>query len=766
MHKLFAGVFALFTLVGVASAQSADDLLPVEQAFKVSAKIATPGTIAVHWDIAPDYYLYRARIKSKTTQAGAKLGALALPDGEKKHDEFLGDVEVYHHTIDATLPYKLTDTAAKALSLTITAQGCHQTDPKICYPPHPTLLTLQIPAASTPLAQTASPIHPPLEPEDANGNASAAGLDLKSASPLIQLGGASATAAASGPLPGEQAFVFEVIAASPTALLARWTMPKGYYLYRDKSTVSLVDGNGVRLAAPKWPQGVDHSDEHFGTVKVYFDQVELPIAFSREHGDAQTVKIHAEYQGCKDNGICYPVMTRDVSVALPAASAAQLAAANASFIAPPVSPAAAASSGSLSTDNAQRSTPPAPGALGILGALLLALGGGLILNLMPCVLPVLSLKVLGLAQSGESVAKARTHALIYTAGVLVAFVAIGLTVVALRATGQALGWGFQLQQPLFVAALVYVLFAIGLSLSGVFNFGAGLAGVGQNLGNRSGPAGDFFTGVLAVVVASPCTAPFMGSALAYAFASSSLVALLVFLALGIGLALPFLAVGFVPGLAHRLPRPGAWMETLKQVLAFPMYLTAVWLVWVLGNQRGIDAVGWVLIGAVVLALGLWWWEHSRYRGGTIGRVLALGVLLAALLPLVQVTRLAVPAAALASATQDFVPYSAERLASLRAEGRGVFVDMGADWCVTCKVNEKAVLDTAAFRDVLQRNNAVLMKGDWTNVDPAITAFLQEYKAVGVPLYVVFRPGAAGRGEALPTVLTHGIVAQALTPGAP
>lgn len=755
MHKLFAGVFALFTLVGVASAQSADDLLPVEQAFKVSAKITAPGTIALHWDIAPDYYLYRARIKSKTAQAGATLGELALPDGEKKHDEFLGDVEVYHHAIDTILPYTLADASTNALALTITAQGCHETDPKICYPPHPTLLTLEIPAAGVAVGLAPSPLTPALESQG-----------LKGAAPLIQLGGASATAADSGPLPADQAFVFEVIAASPTELLARWTMPKGYYLYRDKSTVGLVDGAGVRLAAPKWPQGIDHSDEHFGTVKVYFDQVELPIALSRKSGDAQTVKVHAEYQGCLENGICYPMMTREVSVALPPASAGQLAVANASFIAPAATPTAAAGPNSSISDNAQRSTPPGPSALGILGALLLALGGGLILNLMPCVLPVLSLKVLGLAQSGESVAKARNHALIYTAGVLVAFVAIGLTVVAMRATGQALGWGFQLQQPLFVAVLVYVLFAIGLSLSGVFNAGAGLAGIGQNLGNRSGPAGDFFTGVLAVVVASPCTAPFMGSALAYAFASSSLVALLVFIALGLGLALPFLAVGFVPGLAHRLPRPGAWMETLKQVLAFPMYLTAVWLVWVLGNQRGIDAVGWVLIGAVVLALGLWWSEHARYRGGTPGRVLAVLVLLAALLPLVQVARLAVPAQAQAARGQDVVPYSAERLASLRAEGRGVFVDMGADWCVTCKVNEKAVLDTAAFRDVLQRNNAVLMIGDWTNVDPAITAFLQEYKAVGVPLYVVFRAGVAGSGEALPTVLTQGIVAQALGPAAP
>jgi thiol:disulfide interchange protein DsbD len=376
-------------------------------------------------------------------------------------------------------------------------------------------------------------------------------------------------------------------------------------------------------------------------------------------------------------------------------------------------------------------------------------------------LPVLSLKALSLTTSGESRASARAHALWYTAGVLVAFAAVGLAVIGLRAAGQALGWGFQLQQPVFVAVLVYVLFAIGLSLSGVFNIGAGLAGVGQNLGNRSGAAGDFFTGVLAVVVASPCTAPFMGSALAYAFSASSFVALLVFLALGIGLALPFLLVGFVPALAARLPRPGAWMETLKQFLAFPMYLTAVWLAWVLGNQRGIDAIGWVLIGATVLALGLWWWERHRYQGHPLQRVIAVVVVLAALLPIAQIARIETPAAR--AATSGTIPYSAERLAGLRAEGRSVFVDVGADWCVTCKVNEKAVLDTDAFRDLLKRSNAVLMTADWTNVDPAITAFLQDYKAVGVPLYVVFRAGEAGPGHALPTVLTQAIVEQALAP---
>jgi len=756
MRNLFAGLATalVITLAGAANSARAQDesgLLPVEQAFKLSARTDGAGKLALHWDIAQDYYLYRSRIKAKTTQAGLTLGTLDLPPGEQKHDEFLGEVEVYHHSIDATLPYTLTDASAKSASVTLTVQGCHETDPKICYPPSPTTVSVEVADAG---AKSIAP-----DPAPAGAGGTALGIQL----------GTGATSGLPGtdasPLPPEQAFVFEAIAQSPTTILARWTMPKNYYLYRDKSIVTLTDGNGVQLGAPQWPAGVDHTDEHFGMVKVYFDQVELPITLLREQGTAQSVKLHAEYQGCLENGICYPVMQKDVVVELPAASLEQLAAAKASFVPVPKSIAAQAAPATATSPASQPSPPdPQPSLGGILGALLAAVLGGLVLNLMPCVLPVLSLKVLGLAQSGESAEKARKHALIYTAGVLVAFSAIGLAAIGLRAAGQALGWGFQLQQPIFVAVLVYVLFAIGLSLSGVFNIGAGLAGVGQNLGNRGGAAGDFFTGVLAVVVASPCTAPFMGSALAYAFSASSLVALLVFLALGVGLALPFLLIGFVPALAARLPKPGAWMETLKQLLAFPMYLTAVWLVWVLGNQRGIDAVGWVLIGAVVLALGLWWWERSRYRDGMLARAFALLVVLGAALPLWQVGQLALPRAAQA-ANADTFAYSAERLAELRAEGHGVFVDVGADWCVTCKVNEKAVLFTDAFRDLLKRNNAVFMSADWTNVDPAITAFLQQYKAVGVPLYVVFRAGEPGPGQALPTVLTQAIVEDAFKPKA-
>ncbi|MBX3690991.1 MAG: protein-disulfide reductase DsbD [Dokdonella sp.] len=733
LRILLAGLVAL-TVPTCVLAQEQDGLLPVEQAFALRAEIREPGRIDLHWDIAKDYYLYKSRISAKTAQAGTTLGKPELPKGIERHDEFFGDVEIYHDAVDAHIDYTA-DPATTTIELSVTVQGCHEVDPKICYPPHPTRLALVVPAMA---AATPSLF----------GSAPAGGVLGLAAQPLND----------DEPLPAEQAFVFEAIAMSPTEVLARWTMPNGYYLYRDRSRVDAVDAAGVELGQPTWPQGIDHEDEHFGTVVVYYGQVELPIALKRADGAAGTFTLRGEFQGCKENGICYPVMQRDVVVDLPAASKEQLAAAAASF--KPATPAAAMVA-DASADNALRSTaPPAITDGGVLGALLLAVLGGLILNLMPCVLPVLSLKVLGLAASGESLAKARGHALWYTAGVLAGFAIVGLGVVALRAAGQALGWGFQLQQPGFVAVLVYVLFAVGLSLSGVFTIGAGLGGVGQSLAGKSGPAGDFFTGLLACVVASPCTAPFMGPALAFAFAAAPVVALLIFLALGLGLALPFLVIGFVPALASRLPRPGAWMETFKQVLAFPMYLTAAWLLWVLGHQRGVDAIGWILAGAIVLALALWWHERSRWNGRTLGRVLAGIVFLVALWPLWKVTQLEPPAKAAVEASDGSVAYSADALARLRADGRTVFVNMTADWCVTCKANEKGVLSTDAFKAALERADAVYMKGDWTNTDPAITEFLQQHRAVGVPLYVVFS-GREGPGQVLPTLLTTGIVEDAL-----
>jgi thiol:disulfide interchange protein DsbD len=377
---------------------------------------------------------------------------------------------------------------------------------------------------------------------------------------------------------------------------------------------------------------------------------------------------------------------------------------------------------------------------------------------------VLSMKVLGLVESGESAQRQRAHALWYTAGVLASFLALGALAMALRHAGLALGWGFQLQQPLVVAGLGLLMFVFGLSLSGVWHVGGHWTGLGHGLASRSGAAGDFFTGVLAVVVAAPCTAPLMGPALGWAFTAPTAVALLVFAALGLGLALPFLLVGFIPALARRLPRPGAWMETFKQILAFPMYLAAIWLVWVLANQRGADAVGWWALAALALAFAAWAWTHGRRHGARWSRVLAIAALLAAVWPLVSIARLPIADKTAATATQNAengsVAFSEQRLADLRGAGRVVLVNMTADWCVTCKANEKTVFERDGFREALAETDAVYMVGDWTDVDPAITAYLQRYRAVGVPLYVVY-PRGGGEGEVLPTVLTPELVRRAL-----
>ena len=263
----------------------------------------------------------------------------------------------------------------------------------------------------------------------------------------------------------------------------------------------------------------------------------------------------------------------------------------------------------------------------------LAVAGGLVLNLMPCVLPVLSLKLLSLVEGGGDRSRARRGALAYTAGVVVSFAALGAAVLALRGAGHLLGWGFQLQQPLVVVLLAWLMFALALSLSGVWHVGGSWTGIGQEAASKGGLLGDFFTGVLAVVVATPCTAPFMGASMAWAFTAPAAEAMTIFVALGVGLAAPFLLVGFVPALARFLPRPGAWMETLKEALAFPLYLTAVWLSWVLARMRGVDALGWALAGAVLVAFAAWS-RTSAFRTGQRAYAMAsLVALLALLLPM-------------------------------------------------------------------------------------------------------------------------------------
>jgi thiol:disulfide interchange protein DsbD len=403
--------------------------------------------------------------------------------------------------------------------------------------------------------------------------------------------------------------------------------------------------------------------------------------------------------------------------------------------------------------------------LGLPLALTFAVLGGLILNLMPCVFPVLAMKAASLAGHAHERAAARAQGLAFGAGVLATFAALAVALIALQSAGAAAGWGFQLQSPPVVAALSLLMLAVALNLSGVFEVGASLQGAGSGLAARGGLVGAFFTGALAVVVAAPCTAPFMAPAIGWALTQSPPAALAVFLALGVGFAAPFVAAAFTPGLLSRLPRPGPWMEILRRALAFPMYGAAAWLAWVLTLQAGAGALARILAVAIVLALAAWLAGLAQRRAG-LGRP-ARGLAAAAAVLVCAVAAAAVwppyPQAVAAQEGSAATPqeaYTPARLAALRAEGRAVFVDYTAAWCVTCQVNEKVVLSRAAVAEAFRRTGAVYLKADWTRKDAVIAADLARHGRAGVPLYLVY---AARGGDAvvLPQILTEGRVIRAL-----
>lgn len=402
--------------------------------------------------------------------------------------------------------------------------------------------------------------------------------------------------------------------------------------------------------------------------------------------------------------------------------------------------------------------------MGLLTVFLFAMAGGVILNLMPCVFPVLSLKAISLANNSRApVREQRLHGIAYAAGVILSFLALAAVLLSLQAGGALIGWGFQLQSPWFVAALVYLFFLMGLAMSGVVEIGTGIMGVGSSLSEKEGYTGSFFTGVLASVVASPCTAPFMGAALGFAFTQSMPVALTVFVALGFGMSLPFLVFSFVPALTRMLPKPGHWMLTFRQFLAFPLYATAVWLLWVLGRQTGVDGMALVTGSCVLIAVAAWLYQKeskSNWRYLEVAIIVACIVGVFSLLgsPLLQPRDASTSAVA---AGENFEPYSDARLAELRADGKPVFVNMTASWCITCLVNERVALGTDTVTQALADKNVTYLKGDWTNNDPAITAVLKQYETSGVPLYLMYPADAGKPAEVLPQILTESTILDAL-----
>jgi thiol:disulfide interchange protein DsbD len=781
-RKLLRAVFALVAAIAFAPfahAQSEDDLLPVEQAFKLSAKIPEPGKIALHWDIAPDYYLYRTRIKAKTAQAGATLGDLDLPAGTKKHDEFLGDVEVYHKAIDATLPYTLADTIAKTLAVTITVQGCHEVDPKICYPPHPTTLTLDVPdgPASAMVSTPSGSLKPFAADRTPQSKAEAAPLSLAS-----KLG----VTADTEPLPPEQAFVFEAIAASPTSVLARWTMPKGYYLYRDKSSVALAEGDGVRLGAPQWPKGTDHTDEHFGTVVVYFDQVELPIPLAREKRAAQTIKLDAEYQGCQDNGICYPVMTKTVSIEMPKATADELSAAKAAFV-PAANPASPSPGPGSGPGQALRPASPASGRgdnaagrgepAGVAQseeqalaanlssnrwlALLSFFGFGLLLAFTPCVFPMIPILSGIIAGSGENISTRRAFVLsvVYVLATCVVFTIAGVIAGLAGANLQA---AFQKPWILWSFAILFVL--LSLSMFGFYelqlpsSWQSKIADISnkQKGGSLIGVA---IMGLLSALIVGPCVAPPLAAAVLYISQTRDPVfggvALFV---LSLGMGVPLVVFGTAAG--KLLPRAGAWMDAVKAVFGVLFLSLAIWML-----ARILDAF-WIMLmsGALLIASAVYLGALERLPDGVSGwrrlwKALGIVLLVAGAAELIgaaaggrDVTQ---PLAgivasggkeagsnALAFRTIKSVADLDREIAAAAAAKQPVMLDFYADWCVSCKEMDKFTFSQPDVQRAL--SGVVLLKADVTANDETDQALLKRFALFGPPATIFFADGSERR----------------------
>ncbi len=756
--NLIAGLIALLLLAAfimpTAHAQDDADLLPVEKAFVLKASIAESGRVVLHWDITPDYYLYRSRIKAKSDDA--TLAPVMLPDGERKTDPFVGDVEVYHHSVDASVDYTLNDATATSLALSVTVQGCHEVDPKICYPPHATRVVLDLPDISAPIAASGDGATMDLS----SSNAPAFSFGSKSGGALG--GSAFGNAADAGPLPPDQAFVFEAIAASPTSLLARWTMPDNYYLYRDKSSVRLLDASGVELGRMQWPRGKSHHDEHFGTVEVYYHEVELPVALVREDGAAQTIKVEAEYQGCQENGICYPVMTHVVDVSLPQASAAQLAASQAN--AQPAD-AGTTETGSGANDADATQTAGAQSEDQVLAAslssnrllaLLTFFGFGLLLAFTPCVFPMIPILSGIIAGAGENISTRRAFvlSLVYVLATCVVFTIAGVVAGLAGANLQA---AFQKPWILWCFAIIFVL--LSLSMFGFYELQLPTALQNRiaNVSNRQkggSLVGVAIMGLLSALIVGPCVAPPLAAAVLYISQTRDPVfGGLALFVLSLGMGAPLVVFGTAAG--NLMPRAGAWMDAVKAVFGVTFLALAIWML-----SRILDPF-WIMLmgGALLVACGVYLGALDRLPESVSGwRRLwkSLGVMLLIVGALELVGAFAGGRSVLqplagfgvggqggAQSASEELPFRTiksvadldRELAAAKNAGEPVLLDFYADWCVSCKEMEAFTFTDSRVRDALAR--FVLLRADVTANDDTDQALLKHFAMFGPPAIILY-----------------------------
>lgn len=546
-------------------------------------------------------------------------------------------------------------------------------------------------------------------------------------------------------LPVDEAYIINVLIEKDSAknressrkLRINWQIAEGYYLYRHSFRFALTNDKNESVDHKTFiPDGLKKEDEYFGKVEVYYHNADVSLSIPSELTD---LTLSVTSQGCADAGLCYPPRTHYYQVNTEQGTVGEISEAQ-------LLPSASENSESGSNDESstmELSRLPY--------MLLLALIGGMILNLMPCVFPVLSLKVLAFANDKDH--SQAMHGLTYTAGVVISFILVASVLVSLQAAGEAIGWGFQLQSPWFVAALAYLFFVLGLSLSGAIELGAQWMNFGNKFASQSGYSGSFFTGILAAVVASPCTAPMMGTALGFAVTQPPIIAVSIFAVLGLGMALPVLLLSCSPRLLKKIPKPGKWMEQLKQILAFPLYATAVWLAWVVGKQTGVNGMAMLLLGCVLIALGLWFWTTSnRPLPKIIGIIIAVSALTLLTSPFFTTT-------SADKQSQNWQAYSPDQLQKLRDQGKPVFLNITADWCITCLANEKIALDTEPVQNALNKAGISYLKGDWTNHDASITALLKKHRRNGIPLYLLYPPDG-GEVKILPQLLTQSILLDA------
>ena len=541
----------------------------------------------------------------------------------------------------------------------------------------------------------------------------------------------------------DDAFKLEVEFYGTTSLRFYWQIAENYYLYKNKFDAELIFGGQTYPLKIAYPKAIEKIDEYFGKVEVYYGNADLRVDLRESQETVplatERMSIQIVSQGCADAGLCYALRQDWFEIDF-SGRAIQVSG-------PPFS-----NNTGNRLDYSVNSELETEYFSPLLVMLIFAFIGGMILNLMPCIFPILSLKIISFSQTNENI---KSEAWSYTAGVISSFVLVASILIAVQSAGKAVGWGFQLQSPTFVTALVFLFLTLGLAFSGSLKIGSNLMGIGDAYTKRSGMTGSFFTGALAVVVASPCSAPFMGTALGFAITQTSSIAIAIFISLGAGMAAPLLLLAYSKKIREKMPKPGEWMETLKQLLAFPLYASAIWLLWIVGSVSGVNVMAIVLCGGLSLIFGFWLCSRTGFQKW-LGVVFIVGGVFGGIASTQNFSE------SLQSTSREGTEiWSEKRLLELRSQGKPVFVDVTAKWCITCIANENAVLFTDRMSAQFKKRNITYMIADWTEYDPEIAKFIEKHGRAGIPLYLFYPKGLKNAPIILPQILTFSIVIETL-----